>query len=84
MREALARLSDCSKDLALRLLRCLSLCQDQDLDFMDNIFLGMLMEGMEGHVENCTTLLRYLNQDVPSCFCIVTEPVFRCIGPCRK
>ena len=29
---------------------------DQDLDFMDNIHLGMLMEGMEGHIENCTTL----------------------------
>ena len=56
LREALARLSECSKDLALRRLRCISLCLDQELDFMDNIFLGMLMEGMEGHVENCTTL----------------------------
>ena len=56
LRESLARLSECSRDLALRLLRCISLCLDQDLDFMDNIHLGMLMEGTEGHVENCTTL----------------------------
>ena len=57
LRKALARLSECSKDLALRLLRCISLCLDQDLDFMDNIHLGMMMEGTEeGQVENCTTL----------------------------
>ena len=42
---------------AMRLLRCISLCLDQDLDFMDNIHLGMMMEGTEeGQVENCTTL----------------------------
>ena len=56
LRESLTRLSECSKDLALRLLRCISLSLDQDLDFMDNIHLGMVMEGREGSVENCTTL----------------------------
>jgi len=56
LRESLTRLSNCSKDLALRLLRCVSLCIGQDLHFMDKIHIGMVTEGEEGNVENCTTL----------------------------
>ena len=56
LRESLTRLSNCSKDLALRLLRSVSLCIGQDLHFMDKIHIGMVTEGEEGNVENCTTL----------------------------
>ena len=56
LRGSLSRLAECSKELARRLLRSLSVSLGRELGFLDNLHLGMVAQGSMDQVENSTTL----------------------------
>ena len=56
LRKCLTRLSEESKALAERLLRCISLALGKDLDYLARQHRGMLSEGMVDGVASSTTL----------------------------
>ena len=55
LREALVDLATCSKLLASRLLKCISLSLGCDIDYLDSIHAGMLEQGSGASVENCAS-----------------------------
>jgi len=56
LRPALTELSVASKQLAERVMKCVSLGLGQELGFLDKMHQGMLSQGMDGEVGNATTL----------------------------
>jgi len=60
LRAGLTRLSEESKELTKRLLRCLSLAMGMPNDYLTMQHQGMLSEGMEDSVE-CSTTLRSIH-----------------------
>ena len=56
LRKSLTNLSTAARELALRLLKSVSISLGQDDDFLDNIHVAMLREDQEGDVGNATTL----------------------------
>jgi len=56
LRKMLTNLTARSKMLTSRLLKCISLSLGLDLGFFDTNHQGMISQGMEDSVENCTTL----------------------------
>merc|ERR1711953_85854 len=56
LRPALTRLAEASKQVAERILKCVSLGLDQDLGFLAKMHRGMLSQGKDGEVGNASTL----------------------------
>ena len=56
LRQALTRLAENGKLLANRLLRCISISLGQNHSFLSDLHRGMVSQGVQGSVENSTTL----------------------------
>jgi len=56
LRKMLTKLTTSSKQLTSRLLKCISLALGLEIDFFDSNHRGMISQGLEDSIENCTTL----------------------------